>query len=115
MAGPFGNINNPIEKLSPGGYGDVGSLPLFISNVVRLITIGAGLFALFNFVAAGITYITAAGDEQKIKQAWNQINFSIYGLVIIAAAFVITGIVSYLLFKDPTVILSPTIYGPGSK
>lgn len=113
-SGGLGSINNPIESLSGGAYSDVTSLPLFISNIIRLITIGAGLFALFNFISAGIVYISAGGDEQKIKQAWNMITFSLYGLVIIAAAFIITAIISYVLFQDTSTILNPTIYGPGS-
>lgn len=114
LQGTFGTIENPVAKLSGGGYGDVTDLPLFISNIVRVITIGAGIFALINFVAAGISYISANGDEDKISNAWNMILNSIYGLLVIAAAFVITGLVSWLLFKDASIILKPTIYGPGS-
>lgn len=112
----FGEIENPITKINPDAsqYESVTSgLPLFISNLLRLITIGAGIFALFNFIAAGLNYITAGGDEQKIQNSWSMILNSIYGLVIIAVSFVLTGVISYILFQDATVILKPTIYGPG--
>lgn len=114
LQGTFGTIKNPVEKLSGGGYGDVTDLPMFISNIVRVITIGAGIFALINFVAAGINYISAGGDEEKISNSWNMILNSIYGLLIIAMAFILTGLISWLLFKDASIILKPTIYGPGS-
>lgn len=109
----FGTIKNPLQTVG-SGYGDVTDLPQLISNIVRLITIGAGLFALINFVLAGVNYISAGGDEQKINQSWQMILNSIIGLLIIAMAFILTGIISYVLYKDTSVILKPTIYGPGS-
>lgn len=111
----FGNIENPLNTVSPGGYGGVGSgLPNFISNVVKIIFIAGGLYAFFNLMIAGITYITAAGDKQKIEKALYSINMSLIGLIIMVAASILTGIVSYLLYNDPTAILNPTITGPGS-
>lgn len=115
---PFGPIINPLKQVNPDinpNYLDVtGGLPALISNIIRLIVVGAGIFAMINIIIAGITYIGSSGDEAKIKQAAAMINMSLIGLVIIAASLVITGIISYLLFQDASVILKPTIYGPGS-
>jgi len=112
MAGIFGNIDNPLPKTSYGGVGS--GLPLFISNVVKVIFVAAGIYAFFNLMIAGFTYITSAGDKQKIEKALYSINMSLIGLVIMVAASIITGIVSYILYGDPTAILRPTITGPGS-
>lgn len=110
MAGTFGNINSPIT-----GYGAVNTgLPSFISNVVRVIFIAAGLFAFFNLIFAGFSYISAAGDKSKIEAALRSINMSLLGLAIMVAASVITGIISFILFGSPTAILAPNIMGPGS-
>lgn len=111
----FGDITNPLQTLNPDGYGDVApGLPNFISNVLRLIFVIGGIAALVAFLIAGLNYITAAGDESKIKKSVAQINFALIGLAIIAAAIIVTGIVSYLLFGRADAILNPTIYGPGS-
>lgn len=103
-------IANPVTS-----YGNVNTgLPAFISNVITIIFAAAGLFAFFNLMIAGFSYISAAGDEKKISAATNSINMSLIGLVIMVAAAAVTGIVSYLLFGSATAILSPNIKGPGS-
>ena len=118
MANPIGKIKNPLQTIAQQQgkstpYSDVTKLPLFISNLLKLITIGAGIFVVINFVLAGFNYITAAGDEKKIETALAMITNSVIGLAIIAGSYVLAGIVSYLVFGDPTTILKPVIYGPG--
>lgn len=104
------------EIVSPvTSYGDVSvGLPAFISNVITIIFAAAGLFAFFNLMIAGFTYITSAGDTKKIEAATASINMSLIGLVVMVAAAAVTGIVSYLLFGSATAILSPQITGPGT-
>ena len=110
MASTFGTINPPVTA-----YGSVGTgLPQFITNVITIIFAGAGLFAFFNLMFAGFTYITSNGDQKKLEQAIGSINMSLMGLVIMVGAAAITGIISYILFSNATAILSPSIKGPGS-
>ena len=110
MASVFGTVDSPIKA-----YGNVGSgLPSFISNVVTVIFAAAGLFAFFNLMFAGFTYITSNGDQKKIEQALASINMSLIGLIIMVAAAAVTGIISFILFHNPTAILSPQITGPGT-
>lgn len=106
----FGTINPP-----PTGYGDVNSgLPSFITNIITIIFVAAGLFAFFNLMIAGFNYISSGGDEKKILAATQSINMSLIGLVVMVAAAAVTGIVSFVLFGSATAILSPNITGPGS-
>lgn len=108
----FGTINSPLTGT---GYGNVDTgLPQFITNVITIIFAAAGLFAFFNLMFAGITYITSNGDQKKLETALNSINMSLIGLVIMVGAAAVTGIISYLLFGSATAILSPKITGPGS-
>lgn len=110
MASTFGTINPP-----PSGYGSVNTgLPSFITNVITIIFAAAGLFAFFNLMIAGFSYISAAGDTKKIEAATLSINMSLMGLVVMVAAAAVTGVVSFLLFGSATAILSPSITGPGS-
>lgn len=108
-------ITNPLTTVNPGGYGDVATgLPKFLTNIITVVFIGAGLYAFFNLMFAGFTYITAYGDTKKIQAALASINMSLLGLIIMVAAAAITGIISFVLFGDATAILSPKIIGPGS-
>jgi len=103
-------IKSPVTS-----YGDVGSgLPTFITNIVTVIFAAAGIFAFFNLMIAGFSYVTSAGDAKKIEAATASINMSLIGLVVMVAAAAVTGIVSYLLFGSATAILAPNITGPGS-
>ncbi|MCE7897738.1 MAG: hypothetical protein DPW11_02470 [bacterium] len=110
MAGVFGSIDSPIT-----GYGNVDTgLPSFVSNVITVIFAAAGLYAFFNLMIAGFTYITAGGDEKKIQAAMYSINMSLLGLIIMVGAAAVTGVVSFLLFNNAGAILTPSITGPGS-
>lgn len=120
MLGIFGDITSPFGAgrafTAAGDYADISKgLPLFISTVVRMITIAGGIWMFFNLLIAGFMYLTANGSQETIGKAWNMIWQSLVGLVIIAAAFAITGVISQLLFGDAFTILKPVIYGPGSK
>ena len=106
----FGQVDAP-----PGvsNYGDLssGGLITFISNIIRLITIIAGIWSLFNLISAGYTYITSANDAKGIETAWRSIYMSLIGLLIIVGSFTITAIISYLIFGDAGYILNPTLIG----
>jgi hypothetical protein len=109
-------IKNPLDKFN-NSYGDVnsagGGLVGLISNLLKLVFVVAGIYTLINIVSAGIMYISAGEKPEIVQQAWNKILMSLIGLAIMAGAFIIVAIVSYVLFGDPMVILNPTIYGPG--
>lgn len=117
MPGLLGTeVVNPLDTLNPGGgYTDVSTgLPSFVSNLITIIFIAGGLYAFFNLMIAGFTYITAAGDTKKIEAATASINTTLIGLVVMVAAAAITGIISFVLFGSASAILSPVINGPGS-
>ncbi len=118
MASLFGEIDNPLQTLNTG-YGDATSttngLVFFLSNIIKLVTVGAGLFAFINLIIAGFTYISAGSDSKKTTEAWSRIYMSLIGLVVIVASYAIAGVLGMVLFGSPTAILSPTIYGPGGK
>jgi len=71
----------------------------------------AGIYAFFNIIIAGYGFLGAGGDAKKIQQAWDKIWQSALGLVIVAGSFVLAAILGWLIFKDPTAILKPKIYG----
>lgn len=110
-----GEIVGSIESpLAGTGYGSIqtGAVGMFITNVIRLAFVGAGIYALFNFIIAGYSYMNASGDSKKLTEAWSRIWQSLLGLIIIVGSFAIASLFGYLIFDNPGFILNPTIYGP---
>lgn len=79
---------------------------------LRALIVGAGIYALFNLVLAGYSFISAGDDSKKVAGAWSQITQTIIGLAFAAGAFVIIGIISQLLFGYSDFLLRPTIPTP---
>ena len=108
IIGLIGTIDNPLPS-----YGSVGSSTLLLSNIIRLLTIGAGIYAFLNFVIAGIGFISASGNPEAIQRSWSRIYQSLVGVSIVILAFAFAGLLGQLLFGNPSAILQPTITGPG--
>lgn len=110
-----------IGPIDPGTafkpYGDVGTagqgFVLFFSNILRLVFIGAGIYALLNIITAGFGFMSASGDSKAIVAAWARIWQSLLGLVIIVGSFALAALFGYLIFGDAGFILYPKVYGPG--
>ena len=110
MIGIFGNINLP-ENFA---YGDLAGKGLvsFLNNLLKLVTLIAGIYALINIILAGFGYMSAGDDPKKLAAAGAKIWQSLVGLLIIAGALLLAAIFGWLLFGDPTFIINPRITGP---
>jgi hypothetical protein len=114
----FGTVSPPpgVDKFnaqasSVGATTNIG-LILFISNLIKVGTIIAGVWVLFNFISAGFIYITNSGESSSHNKVKDQITMSVLGLIIIVGAYTATAVISYFLFGSPDFILNPTIKGP---
>jgi hypothetical protein len=107
----FGQIQAPAP-LQP--YNSVGGSGLFVflNILIKLLMVLAGIFSVFQFLAAGYGFIAAGGDAQKMATAWAKIWQSLLGLVVVASAFVLAGVAGMVIFGSWNALLSPTIYGP---
>ena len=105
----FGQISPPPGVSNYGNY-DVG-LMSFGNNILKLMIVIAGLYAFINIIVAGYDFLSAGGDSKKLEGAWGKIWQSLIGLALIAGSFVLAAIFGWLIFKDPTAILSPKLYG----
>lgn len=109
----IGTVPNPLPA-----YGDVsnpgGGLVGLLSNILRLVFVGAGVYALLNLIVAGFQYMQAGGDAKILTAAWNRIWQTLLGLVIIVGSFALAALFGYLIFGDAGYILNPVIYGPGN-
>lgn len=104
----------PGVRLFPGATADGNGqgLILFMSNMIKLVSVIAGLYGLFNIISAGYTYLSSGGNAKATEQAMGQLTYSLIGLMIIVGSFTITALISLLLFGDATYILNPNIPTP---
>lgn len=104
----FGSVNAPpgVSK-----YGPLG-ITTFISNIVKLLIVGAGIYALFNIVTAGYSFMSAGGDPKKIADAWGKIWQTLVGLLFAAGSIVLAAIFGRLIFGDANALLQIKIFGP---
>lgn len=111
MADPrniFGEITAPINN-KYFTTADGGGIFILISNLFKMAGYVAGLIFLVQLIKAGFGYMSASGDPKKTEAAWAKIYQSLIGIIIVASAFVITGVVGKFLKID---FLKPTIYTP---
>ena len=106
MAGLFGNITPPFNYT---GYNDIPGTGLqeFGSAIIMLITTLSGLVVLFNFISAGYLYLSSPGEPAKLVEAGNKMLYSLIGLAVISAAFILAGILGWLFFKDAGFLINP--------
>ncbi len=121
----FGGVTPPpgIDKfnklgLAKGAVDSVGEglgLVIFVSNMIKVIVIVAGLFGVINIISAGFTFLGSAGSPKAIEEANQKLLHSLIGLMVIVGSFAIAAIVSVILFGDAGFILNPTISGVNIK
>ena len=107
----FGTIEPPAgvaEYQRQVGDGNIGVI-LFLSNMIRLVTVVAGIWTMLNFIMAGWIYISSAGDSSAGEKVSTKMTNSVIGLAIVALAYTLAGLVGYLIFDDPSYILKPEL------
>jgi len=104
----FGEIEAP-EHLSSIGTLEGGALGVILNLFIKIIIIGAAIFALFNLLLAGYAFMSAGDDPQKMAGAWQKIWQTLLGLALTAGAFVLAAIFGQLLFGDWKFLLQPKI------
>ncbi len=104
-------MNEPAQLNALGGV-DGGGIGNLISIVTNTLIVAAGIYTLFNFILAGYGFLSAGNDPKKIEASWAKIWQSILGLTVAAGAFILAAIFGWLIFDDPTFILSPVITTP---
>lgn len=107
----FGQIDAP-PGVSRYGNALEGGPTAFITNIIRLLIVGAAIYALINFVMAGYAYMSAGGDSQKIASATSKITQTMIGLALAAGSFIIAALLGRILFGDFNALLQITIFGP---
>ncbi len=111
ISAQFGKIDPPVGVSSyqaKVGADEIGIIA-FASNLVRLITIVAGIWMMINFITAGWIYLTGEGDSSAGEKVSKKILNSVMGMAIIAFSYTIAAIIGLLIFGDASYIIQPTL------
>jgi len=90
-----GNIIPPNPSGAPagGGNGIYGILQGILTWAFTIL----GVLGVLAFVIAGLLYLTAAGDENRIKSAKSAMVFAIVGIVVGLVGYIVLGQIMTLL------------------
>ena len=78
----------------PSGM-EIQDLGLFISRVIAVAFVIAGILVFAFLVWGGLEWIMSGGDKTKTEQARNRITAALVGLAIIAAAYAVMKLIQY--------------------
>jgi len=93
------NLETTAGKAGTTGLKD---LPSLVGTIINVALTMVGLIFLIFMVYAGYLWMTAAGEEEKVKSAQNIIKTCVIGLVIVLSAYAITYLLTnYLPTKLP--------------
>jgi len=99
--GPLGDtykiLTNPVRN-------PIDLLNKVISIGIGFVTLIAFIYFVFLFFTAGLSWVTAGGDQKKIEGAGNKITNGIIGIVIVVSAIFIIDLLGKVLGID---ILNP--------
>lgn len=109
IAPPSGVADYNTIAVFGGGGGNAIGVFAFISVGLRLFTILCGLFMFFNFLWAGYSLITRAGDNKAYTDVRERLSFAMIGLVVVVAAYMLAAMIGLIFFGDATFILQPDI------
>lgn len=79
-----------FDVTSPGTTGLANtSIIAILQTGMRWLLFLVGILAVIAFVIAGILYLTAAGDEDRVKTAKNTMVYAIIGVIVALLGLVI--------------------------
>jgi len=94
MAGSLGDsVTGNFKSTGEGVYG--GSvpqqeLPELVGSIINAALGLLGVILVVLFIYAGFLWMTAAGNEEKVKKARGMMTNAVIGMIIIFAAYAIT-------------------------
>lgn len=100
-------ISQGLDAAAESSYSTELRLSVFIGNMIRTLLAATGIVFLALTVYAGILYMTAQGETEKVKKAKSMLTNAVIGLIIIVGAYAITRYVVDALSEAATTT-SPT-------
>lgn len=72
---------------------------IFVGKIIKAVLLVIGAIIILMIVYGGVTYATAAGNEEKIETAKKILVYCIIGIIIIALAYALTDFIIQALFN----------------
>lgn len=92
-----GVLDNSVKRLdtvgTKAGLAANKDLPTMIGNLIGVLTGTMGIIFVLLIVFAGIQYMTAAGDDVKVKKAKTMLIQAVIGMIITVSAYAIASFV----------------------
>jgi cytochrome bd-type quinol oxidase subunit 2 len=104
-----------VGEILDGFEGTGGSLSGFIVIILNWLIGFAGVICVVMIIVGGYSYMTAGGDESKVKDASKTLTNAIIGLVICFIAVILVNYVleNFLTPNTPPTPTPPPAPGPG--
>ncbi len=103
-----------VSRFNPDDASSGIGIINFASLLLRIFTIICGLWFMFNMIYAGYLFITSSGDTAVFNKFKESLFYSLLGLLIIATAYLIAGLIGAVFFGDPGFIIRPTLFQAGT-
>ncbi len=88
----FQNLSSIYPNRTAGGGFPLFGIGQYISLLLYNSYLIIGIGALFVIIFSGYTYITSAGDKNKLEQASKMLTYAIIGLVVAFSVPMITAL-----------------------
>lgn len=112
----FGKIDTPpgvTEQIAKSGLGtNEVAIFFFLSSLVKIANVLAGIWVAFNIMFAAFTYLSSQGSADAHKKVRDKLTMSVVGLLLLVVAYIAIAVLSRLLFGDAGYILKPTLSVP---
>lgn len=76
---------SPVVAIGPGAVG----ISNFLSNIINIIFIVAGLVFVFVIILSSVQWITSGGDKENIAKARSRLTSAFIGLLLLSLSFTI--------------------------
>lgn len=91
--------------------GEEIGLIFFVSRVLNFANIIAGILVMLNFVVAGFTYVSSAGNSGNMAKINEKLYWSFLGMLVIVGSYTLAAIFGVVFYGDPTFIITPVLTG----
>ncbi len=86
-----------LYKPASAMNGNNATISTLATPIIANLFVISGIVAFFVILFAGFSYISGAGDKNKLTQSTNMLTYGILGLVVIVSAFLITKIIGTVI------------------
>lgn len=97
FGGGFQPPSNTYNAGSNTSVGALSNLETFISTMLGVITVFAGIYFIVNFLLAALSWVTSSGESSKIQAARDRMLQSTIGIVVVVAAYGIVGLIGSIV------------------